>query len=111
EDRGLDKVLDKGRIWRVAGTRTAHRSERPRLSKASPAELVAMLSHANGWWRDTAQRLLVERGDASVAPALRAVASRGTNVVPRLHALWTLEGIGLLKPEDIQSALASAHPR
>jgi mono/diheme cytochrome c family protein/glucose/arabinose dehydrogenase len=111
EERGLDKVLDKGRIWRVAGTRASSRNERPRLSEASPAQLVAMLSHANGWWRDTAQRLLVERADASVATALRAVASRGTNDVPRLHALWTLEGIGQLEPEDIRSALASSNPR
>ena len=29
-----------------------------------------MLSHPNGWRRDTAQRLLVEREDASVVPAL-----------------------------------------
>jgi mono/diheme cytochrome c family protein len=111
EDRSLDKVIDKGRIWRVAGTRSAPRSERPRLSKASPAELLAKLSHANGWWRDTAQRLLVERGDASVAPALRAVASSGTNIVPRLHALWTLEGLGQIKGEDIHGALASTHPK
>ncbi len=36
-----------------------------RSSKASPAELVATLSHPNGWWRDTAQRLLVERGSVT----------------------------------------------
>ena len=34
------------------------------------AQLVETLSHPNGWWRDTAQRLLVERGDPSVVPAL-----------------------------------------
>ena len=30
---------------------------------STPAELVHALSHPNGWWRDTAQRLLVERGE------------------------------------------------
>ena len=29
-------------------------------------------SHPNGWWRDTAQRVMVERGDASVAHAAKA---------------------------------------
>src|SRR5207237_8530685 len=29
---------------------------------AKPPGLVAMLSHPNGWWRDTAQRLLIEDG-------------------------------------------------
>ena len=38
---------------------------RPSLSSASAARLVETLSHPNGWWRDTAQRLLVERGDKS----------------------------------------------
>ena len=33
--------------------------------KAPPAQLVETLSHPNGWWRDTAQRLLVERGDSN----------------------------------------------
>ena len=43
-------------------TRRDARSRRRRaLSTASPAQLVEALSHPNGWWRDTAQRLLVER--------------------------------------------------
>ena len=40
----------------------------PALSKATPAELVQTLSHPNGWWRDTAQQLLVER-DATAGRA------------------------------------------
>jgi mono/diheme cytochrome c family protein/glucose/arabinose dehydrogenase len=111
EDRGLEKVFDKGRIWRVAGTRSSPKNDPPRLSKASPTEWVAKLSHPNGWWRDTAQRLLVERGDASVAPALRSMTFSGTNIVPRLHALWALEGLGQIKTEDIQATLASSHPK
>ena len=38
-------------------------SRAPALSKATPAQLVQTLSNPKGWWRDTAQRLLVERGD------------------------------------------------
>ena len=41
--------------------RGATRSRRCR--RRPPAQLVETLSHPNGWWRDTAQRLLVERGD------------------------------------------------
>jgi HEAT repeat protein len=52
-----------------------------------------MLSHANGWRRDTAQRLLVERGDKSVAEALAALAIGAKDWRTRLHALWTLDGI------------------
>ena len=42
---------------------TARAARSRALSKATPQELVATLSHPNGWWRDTAQQLLVERGD------------------------------------------------
>ena len=38
----------------------------------TPAQLVAHLTHPNGWWRDTAQRLLVLKQDKSVVPALQA---------------------------------------
>ena len=41
----------------------AARHRRRRWRSATPAQLVDALSHPNGWWRDTAQRLLVERGD------------------------------------------------
>ena len=60
-----------GRIWRIVHD-TTKRDRTPALSKAPPAELVQTLSHPNGWWRDTAQQLLVQRGDASVGAAAEA---------------------------------------
>jgi mono/diheme cytochrome c family protein len=109
-ERGLDAALDRGRIYRVV-----HESIRPgpspRLSRLSAAELVALLTHGNGWWRDTAQRLLVERGDRSVAPQLSALARTHGDEITRLHALWTLEGLGALTPESVAGALADAHPK
>ena len=57
--------------------RARHDAARRRRRRwpATPAQLVDTLSHPNGWWRDTAQRLLVERGDASVVPALKKLAT------------------------------------
>ena len=43
----------------------------PRMLNETPAQLVAHLSHPNGWWRDTAQQLLVLKQDKSVVPALQ----------------------------------------
>ncbi len=94
-DRGLEQPIDRGRIYRIA-----HEGRplgpRPRLSRATNAELVAAISHPNGWWRDTAQRLLVERKAVDVAEALRAVATGIGPPVGRVHALWTLAGLGRL---------------
>ncbi len=110
EERGLDKVIDKGRIWRVVPEGKPVRAAQPKLSTASPAELVQTLAHPNGWWRDTAQRLLIEQANESVAPALRQLAAAAPNPVARLHALWTLEGLRKLAPADLESALSSDHP-
>jgi mono/diheme cytochrome c family protein/glucose/arabinose dehydrogenase len=103
--------VGKGRIWRVVyGNRAAPRPAAPALSKATPAQLVATLSNPKGWWRDTAQRLLVERGDKSVAPALTALAATAADWRTRLHALWTLDGLDALEMAPVQKALSDANP-
>ena len=61
-ERKLEQPTGFGRIYRVVHE-TTRRDTRRTLSQASPAQLVDMLSDAGGWWRDTAQRLLVERAD------------------------------------------------
>jgi len=110
EERGLEKPLDRGRIYRVLPENKTP-GPRPNLSKASAADLVQALSHPNGWWRDTAQRLLIERGALSVAPDLKRVVSSSTNLFARLHALWTLEGLERIDPETIDVALGDQHPK
>ena len=71
---------------------------------------MAALSHANGWWRDTAQRLLVERGETSVAPALRKLAASAPDWRTKLHALWTLDGLDAIDPESVERALSDSKP-
>jgi mono/diheme cytochrome c family protein len=56
-------------------------------------KLVDVLSHPNGWWRDTAQRLLVERNDKTAVAPLKALATSAKEPRTRLHALWTLDGM------------------
>jgi mono/diheme cytochrome c family protein/glucose/arabinose dehydrogenase len=103
----LEMPVGKGRLWRVVHDST-RRDHKPALSKEPPARLVAYLSHPNGWWRDTAQRLLVERDDKSVVPALKALALNAPDYRTRLHALWTLDGLDALDAATIQPLLA--HP-
>ena len=105
-ERGMEQPIGLGRIWRVvrngAPTKAA---ESPHLSTATPAQLVAYLAHPNGWWRITAQRLLVERRDSSVATALRAMVHDHTDARARLHALWTLDGLHAADRATIAAAL------
>jgi mono/diheme cytochrome c family protein/glucose/arabinose dehydrogenase len=96
-----------GRIFRVMHE-TTRRDVTPSLSKASPAQLVQTLSHPNGWRRDTAQRLLVERGDKSVTASLKTLASSATDPRARIHALWTLDGNDSIDVPTLQKALADS---
>ena len=105
----LELPVQRGRIWRIVyGSAQTNRGAKPSLTSASPAQLVQALSHPNGWWRDTAQRLLVERGATSVAPALKKLATSAPDWRTKLHALWTLDGIDAIDPETVERALSDA---
>jgi glucose/arabinose dehydrogenase len=67
ENHGLDKNIHRGRIYRIVHEST-QRGSKPQMLKASTAELIGHLSHPNGWWRDTAQKLIVVRQDTSAIP-------------------------------------------
>jgi glucose/arabinose dehydrogenase/mono/diheme cytochrome c family protein len=116
EDRGLATPLGLGRIWRVSPEDFSPAAPL-RLSDAAPEKLVGLLAHPEGWWRDTAQRVLVDRQDFSVIPSLEKMAREGS-ARGRLHALWTLEGLDSRDPallleamEDPDSAVAAASIR
>ena len=100
---------DRGRIWRIT-PQGGLPYVAPRLGAASRDELVSQLSSANIWNRNTAQQMLVERKNQESVPALEALARDGLNPLGRVHALWTLEGIGALSDELVAVALKSAEP-
>jgi mono/diheme cytochrome c family protein/glucose/arabinose dehydrogenase len=102
--RKLDRPIGLGRIYRVVHETTRLDSSSP-FSTASPAQLVEALSHPNGWRRDTAQRLLVERGATAVVPALVKLAASAADPRTRLHALWTLDGLDAIEPATVAKAL------
>jgi putative membrane-bound dehydrogenase-like protein len=99
-----------GRIWRVRST-NAQRPGRVTLDPEDAHKLVAALDHPNGWVRDTAQRLLVERRHLAAVAELEALARKGPNPLGQIHALATLSGLGALRVETLRTALADPHPR
>jgi putative membrane-bound dehydrogenase-like protein len=91
----LLKGKDRGRIWRLAPK--GHKSKHPpMMSHATTGELVALLDHANGWHRETAQRLLFERQDEQSIPALKTMLSVAKTAQGKVHALWSLEAAGAI---------------
>jgi mono/diheme cytochrome c family protein/glucose/arabinose dehydrogenase len=107
QERGLEAPVGLGRIWRIVADRSPP-ARRPALAKAPARVLVDTLTHRDAWWRDTAQRLLVERQDRSVVPRLWLLAHNTSSKLGRLHALWTLEGLGAVDWSLVQTALGDA---
>ena len=110
EQLQLDKVTTHGRIWRLVYDGMEPDRKGPRMLDESPAQLVSHLGHPNGWWRDTAQKLLVLRQDTSVVPALQAMARNSPTVLGRFHATWTLEGLGHLDAKLARELMQDLNP-
>jgi putative membrane-bound dehydrogenase-like protein len=100
---------NRGRIWRIV-PEGAPPARKPALGKASAEELVRHLDDANGWWRLTAQRLLVERQDRSAQPALQRLARDAHTGPGRFHALWALEGLHALDDRLVEDGVRDAEP-
>ena len=105
---GLDKEIGGGRIYRLTHS-GFERGPAPRMLDETPAQWVQHLNHPNGWWRDTAQKLLVLKQDRSVVPALIKLAQSAPDPRTRAHALWTLDGLNALDSSLVLTALQSSN--
>lgn len=111
KESGLADVNQRGRIWRIRHADSKPRSL-PKMRGETTAQLIRHLEDQNGWWRDTAQRLIILREDReSAAPALLEMARSHVNPLARLHALWTLEGMNKAGPHLLLSILRDRDPR
>ena len=111
----LTSGRDTGRLWRLVavpehapdGAAAATRRAAPRLSQAPTATLIELLGDPNGWHRDTARRLLVERNDPDAVPLLHEVAREGASPLAQTYAAHVLSALGLIETADILPMLAS----
>ena len=105
-----------GRVYRIVYKDAPPYTPRS-LSKDNPDQLLEALASDNMFWRLTAQRLLVERGQPDIAPELiRMVNDPSMDAIgingAAFHALWTLHGLGLVNdnhPEVLDAARNALH--
>ncbi|SHE75163.1 putative membrane-bound dehydrogenase domain-containing protein [Fodinibius roseus] len=111
-DIDFSRGREQGRIYRIVpkGEDTEKRIS-ANLKEMDNGELAEHLAHGNQWWRLTAQRLLVERQDRSVVPVLEEMLTQNKDPRARLHALYTLEGLGALNEGLVRQAMEDDHPR
>jgi putative heme-binding domain-containing protein len=95
-----------GRIWRVTA-KGRPLVPRPKLVRASVAELLEALKAPEGWTRHHARRVLKERGAAAVLPALKEWAGKidAADEPLRLEALWTYQSLDVVEPKLLAALL------
>jgi mono/diheme cytochrome c family protein len=97
--RKLTQPLNCGRIYKIVpkGKVIASTNVLP----SDPDSLAMLLNNPNGWLRDKAQEIIVDKRLTQLAPSLRRNLAQLNNPVLVTHSLWTLEGLGLLQEKDI----------
>ncbi len=98
-----------GRIYRIVPAEAKVRRKTAPLPATQTAKLVAEMNSANGWRRDVAFRLLLEKNDKSVSKELRKLCRRDDSPpAARLKALYVLRHLGVLEEGDVENAMADA---
>lgn len=105
----FDKITGHGRIWRLVHSSTKP-VKQPRMYSETTAQLTKHLASPNGWWRDTAQRLIILRQDKSVVSILENIVRTHENPLARIHALWTLQGLNAASADLVRKKMADADP-
>ncbi len=104
DPEGVDR--GRGRLYRVVHEATG-RPAVVSLANASNTSLVSRLGDDNIYLRETAQRLLSERGCEGVTLELETLAVNDkASLKARLHALWALLGGKAVTPEFASKLLA-----
>ena len=101
---------DMGRIYRLLPENGTYQGVKVDLKNATGLQLVDYLSHKNGWYRSNAQRLLLERQDKTVIPAVISLFSNSQDARTRLHALYVLEGLNALTEKIVKKSLLDSEP-
>ncbi|HZQ46503.1 MAG TPA: PVC-type heme-binding CxxCH protein, partial [Verrucomicrobiae bacterium] len=93
-DPDADWDRSNGRVYRIQYTANGNGPEVnagvPDMAKLSSAELVSFLGSRNHWYVEKARRILGDRRDPAVAPALREMALQTSNHPLALQGLWGL---------------------
>jgi putative membrane-bound dehydrogenase-like protein len=100
---------ERGRIYRVFPTGRRPRPF-PRLDSMTTDQLVGQLASDNGWVRDMAQQLLLWSEDPDTATLTTRLFLESPRPLGRLHALATLDGLGLLSSSLLEQAIQDEHP-
>lgn len=104
KERSLTEPLSYGRIYKVI---PENRRSKAVKFPENKKKLIKLLGHQNGTVRSMSQQLLVDAGDQAIASDLRKLLKNSKDPLAVTHAMWTMEGLGVLNKEDIWPFLLS----
>jgi mono/diheme cytochrome c family protein len=106
-NKKLDTLQNAGRILKVI-SKTNKLNPIPDLSKASSKDLVALLSHPNGWLRDRSQQILIQKNDKTIVKDLIALTKVNNDFSTAIHALYVLDGLNALTFETLSEVISQS---
>ncbi|MBL7699034.1 MAG: HEAT repeat domain-containing protein, partial [Chitinophagaceae bacterium] len=83
---------------------------KPNLRQLPTTDLVQLFAHRNQWWRLQAQKLVLERQDKSIVPALKKLFAENEDAAVRLHVFYALDGLESMNAELVRQAMNDKHP-
>ncbi|MBI1913523.1 MAG: c-type cytochrome [Planctomycetes bacterium] len=108
-DPDADWDRSNGRVYKIEAKGTKPYSGQD-LRKLSSEKLVALLSHRNDWLVRKARRLLADRHDRTVIPAVRSMALESKDEELALQGLWALYVSGGFDDDFAAKALSHRSP-
>lgn len=100
---------DRGRIYRIAPM-ASFQNGGIQTANFKATDWIPYLAHSNAWWRTTAQRLILEKPDPTLIPAIRRFFVHEKSALGKLHALWALHGLGAVTEADLELAFRQNIP-
>ena len=103
--RGLSDPINYGRIYKIVPK--GKKAEKLSIPNDS-GRLIKLLDHSNGWVRNKAQQLIVDSKNKALEIPLRALLNNTSRPLAAVHALWSMEGLSVLKKEDVLPLLKNS---
>lgn len=104
KDKQLDTIIGMGRILKIQ--RTEYKPEKTiDLTSLKTSDLIDFLNHPNGWYRDNAQQLIIQRKNYNIVPNLKEFILSTKNDISQIHALHTLNGLDALSFNFLNSLI------
>lgn len=108
----LTSGRDRGRIYRVVHEKSSLRTPLPKLGELSRSDLLRLLDHPNGWHRETAARLIHERGPLELRQHIATYSLvRRAGPAGQIGLLSAISGLGLITADELLPRLTDEHPR